>query len=216
MPRLSVFIVVAIVASWPITEVSAVQDYDSTPQEKEMCQQRVYSRKLANNPDWTHMHHYCDGLRFYDRAVNTREDASDFQHNIQNSIDNYDYVLKHTSPSFNMRPEVMVMRGRTLELGGRGPAAAEMYVNALKINPNFAMAYGALGNFYKRAGDRGQALKVYTEGLRRSPKNRYLRSRYEAMGGSLDSLEASGNKDADLKAEQQAPTTPSVDDNDGT
>lgn len=166
-----------------------VEDYAATPEEAEMCKKRVFSRKDPKNPDWGHMHHYCDGLRFYGRAKRDRNNPPALKFNINNGVVNFNYILTHTSPGFHMRPEVMVMKGQLLELGDRTMEAAQLYNDALKLNPNFAMAYGALGNFYAKTGSKQDALKIYSEGLRRNPKNRYLLSRYKALGGRPDEIE---------------------------
>lgn len=171
-----------IVVIFYTTTIFAVQDFRKTPDEAKMCQKRVHDRTDHKNPDWAHMHHYCDGLRFYERAVRTRNDEADFKYNISNSLDGFDYVLSHTTPTFSMRAEVLVMRGRTLELAGRGLEAATLYNQALASNPDFSMAYAALGDFYAKTRDKEQALRIYAEGLRRHPNNRYLRARYQALG----------------------------------
>ena len=162
---------------------SAIQDNERTPEESQMCSKRVLSRRDPADPKWGHMHHYCDGLRFYDRAVRSQNHKADFRFYIENSLDHFDYVLRATSQNFKVRPELMVMRGRTLELAGNVLEAAQHYNAAIQMNPNFSMGYAALGNFYAKSGDKAQALKVYEEGLRRQPTNRYLRSRYKALGG---------------------------------
>ena len=135
------------------------------------------------------MHHFCDGLRFYDRAVRSHGDRAAVNYNLGISIGGFDYVLGHTSTGFKLRPEILVLRGRSLELAGKALEGAQSYNDALKLNPNFSMAYAALGNYYAKSGDKNQALKMYEEGLRRHPGNRYLRARYQALGGKPSSSE---------------------------
>lgn len=157
--------------------------FDETPAEHQECMKLVYSRKDPKDPGWVHMHHYCQGLRFYQRAKNTRNDPAQFRHNLANSIDGYDYVLRNTKKTFRMRPEVLVMRGRTLELMDQDKEAAMQYFEALELDANFSMAYGALGNLLARQGQKAEALKILGEGLRRKPNNRYLQARYAAISG---------------------------------
>lgn len=157
--------------------------FDETPAEHQECMKLVYSRKDPRDPDWVHMHHYCQGLRFYQRAQRTRNDDAQFRHNLANSIDGYDYVLRQTKKTFRMRPEVLVMRGRTLELMSQDKEAAMQYFEALELDANFSMAYGALGNLLARQGQKSEALKILGEGLRRKPNNRYLQARYAAISG---------------------------------
>lgn len=157
--------------------------FDETPAEHQECMKLVYSRKDPKDPDWVHMHHYCQGLRFYKRAQQTRNDEAQFRHNLANSVDGYDYVLRNTKKTFRMRPEVLVMRGRTLELMSQDKEAAMQYFEALELDANFSMAYGALGNLLARQGQESEALKILGEGLRRKPDNRYLQARYAAISG---------------------------------
>lgn len=166
--------------------VSAIEPFNATPEEMQMCETRVFRRNHGPNDkpgDWAWQHHHCDGLRFYERAVRTRNNSEDFRYNIQLSLGGFEDVLKRTSPDFSMRSELMVLQGRTMELAGQGLEAAQLYITAIQIDPKFPMAYAALGNFYAKSGNIEQALKTYTEGLRRRPNNKYLRSRYTALGG---------------------------------
>ncbi|MGD9602577.1 MAG: tetratricopeptide repeat protein [Gammaproteobacteria bacterium] len=167
--------------------VLGLEDWARTPQEEAMCQKRVYARKRSGDPGWNHMHHYCDGLRFYERAVRTKG-RGDFDSNVAESIGGHRYVLSQTAQNFHMRPEVLVMLGRAFELAGKKVEAGQQYIEALRLNPNFSMAYAALGNFNLKNGDKAEALRVYAEGLKRHPKNRYLLSRYKAAGGNPDTL----------------------------
>lgn len=173
-----------------LLDVSAAEDFSSsfpnTPEETQMCTSRISVRGIPNDQNWSHMHHYCDCLRFYDRAVRARSQGDEYtvKYDINISIGGCNYVLEHASADFNMRPEVLVMRGRSQELVGKAVEAAGSYSEALRLNPNFSMAYAALGNFYAKGGDKKEAIRLYEEGLRRHPKNRYLRARFQALGGA--------------------------------
>jgi tetratricopeptide (TPR) repeat protein len=147
---------------------------------------RLNSKELVANRG----NHYCDGLRFYDRALISKHSPGKeyFGFYINQSLANFEYALKIRSP---MDSELLVMKGRTLELADRSIEAIQMYHEALKINPRFSMAYAALGNFLAKTGDKPQALKVYSDGLRRNPNNRYLLARYKALGGDPGTLHAS-------------------------
>ncbi len=175
------------------THASALDGWGATPAEHLECTKLIYSRKDPKDHDWTHMHHYCQGLRFYKRAQKTRNDAAQFQHNLINSLNGYDYVLTHTQKTFRMRPEVLVMRGRTLELMSRDDEAAMQYSEALELDANFSMAYGALGNLLARQGQKSEALKILGEGMRRKPNNRYLQARYAAISGGDLPLRPTGD-----------------------
>lgn len=169
--------------------VQAQQSFGMTAEEKQLCKKWIFDRKHAptDTPnDWSVQHHHCDGIRMYQRALAARavNDKVNFNYNLQLSLSALESVLNDTSPGYSMRPELFVLRGRTLELWGRGPEAVGSYMSALELNPNFSMAYAALGNYYVRAGNKQEALKVYEEALRRNPKNKYIRARYEKLSGS--------------------------------
>jgi len=161
--------------------VHAVESFKATQEEAQVCQARNAVQDLKDGSGGIHMHHYCDCIRFYERARQSMK-PEDRLYNINVSIGGCDYVLQHASDTYSRRPEVLVIMGRSLDYAGRREEAANAYNQALALDPNFAMAYGALGNVYKKLGDREQATSVYREGLRRNPTNRYLKSRLKDLG----------------------------------
>ncbi len=184
---------ILILLSWfAILGFAQAEDFSTsfgkTPQEEKMCQERIYARMPLNakGNDWAHMHHYCDCLRFYDRArsAETKRDTEAFKFDILSSESNCQYVLNRVSKNWTMRPEVLVMRGRSLELGGRVAEALLSYNEAVKTDPNFSMAYAALGNFFEKNGNKADARKMFEEGLRRHPDNKYLRTRFNSLQGN--------------------------------
>jgi tetratricopeptide (TPR) repeat protein len=184
--------------------IVAAPSLGETPEEQEMCRKRIHSRSLdQQGSGHGHLHHYCDGLRLYDRALRVKlsgGDPADFGFYIVNSLQGFDYVLRATTgKDFPMRAELIVMKGRTLELSGKDIEAIQVYGEALKVDPNFPMAYAAIGNFYAKSGDKKEALRFYLDGLKKRPNNRYLRARYEALGGNLSLVHTvnRGSKESD-------------------
>lgn len=114
----------------------AILPYAATPAEKAMCQARVYSRLGKRDQNTQHMHHYCDGLRFLNRAYASVGDKQDMRHYLNESIGNFDYVLSHTQEDYVMRGEVHVGKARALNLARKKGEAAAEYIKALRYNPN--------------------------------------------------------------------------------
>lgn len=168
----------------------AILPYAATPAEQAMCQARVYSRLGARDQNTMHMHHYCDGLRFLDRAYASMGNKQDMGHYLSVSIDNFDYVLTHTQEDYVMRGEVHVGKARALKLAGKKGEAAAEYLKALRYNPNSLAIYLALADFYEETGDKPKALEMVTEGLKRNPDSKGLKLRYTKLGGKLPYPEA--------------------------
>ena len=107
----------------------AVEPFKATPTEAVMCQARVYSRLGPHDQNTMHMLHYCDGLRFLNRAYAAMSNKKDMSYKAQRSIGNFDYVLSHTEESYFMRGEVHLNRARALRLLGRKAEAVADFNN---------------------------------------------------------------------------------------
>ena len=177
--------------------VLAVQPYAKTPAEQAMCDARVYSRLGGRDQNTMHMHHYCDGLRFLDRAYASMQDKNEMRYNLQRSIGNFDYVLSHTQEDYYMRGEVHVGKARALKLmGKRGEAVSEFH-KALRYSLDSPDVYVALADHYQETGDKKKALEMATEGLKRSPDSKGLKRRYTELGGKLPYPEPIQNSPAE-------------------
>ncbi|MDP2783327.1 MAG: hypothetical protein Q8O38_01845 [Sulfurimicrobium sp.] len=168
----------------------AILPYGATPAEQAMCQVRVYSRLAERNLSVAHMHHYCDGLRFMDRAYAAMGNKQDMKHYLGESINNFDYVLTHTQEDHVMRGEVHVGKARALKLMGKpGESMAEL-TRALRYTPDSPNIYQALADYQQETGNKPKALEMVTEGLRRNPDSKGLKRRYTELGGKLPYPEA--------------------------
>lgn len=156
-----------------------------TPAEEAMCQARVYSRLGARDQNTMHMHHYCNGLRFLDRAYASMTNKIDMAHYLAVAINNFNYVLENTQENYYMRGEVHVNKARALRLAGKKGEAAAEFANALRYELAAPDAYQALSDHYLETGNKTKALEIVTEGLRRNPGVRGLERRYTKLGGKL-------------------------------
>lgn len=163
----------------------AILPYAATPAEQAMCSARIYSRLDKSNPNAMHMHHYCDGLRFIDRAYAAMSNKREMHYYLERSIAGFDYVLRATQESYAMRGEVHVSKARALKLMGRKAEAATEYQKALRYKLDSPDVYIAVADFYKESGNKPKALEMVTEGLKINPDSRGLKRRYTELGGEL-------------------------------
>ncbi|MCL5059544.1 MAG: hypothetical protein M1449_02875 [Candidatus Thermoplasmatota archaeon] len=178
------FILLALAGLLAADPAFALQPWGKTAAEDAMCRAQIAGRDTSDKRNWGHMHHYCDGLRFYNRAMSSIHDRNEFKYNIQESLGGFDYVLSHTSPDFNMRPEVIAGKARTLALAGRKAEAVMLYTGVVQQTPKYVPAYLYLADHYA-SSDRKKALSLVSDGLRHNPGTRSLQRRYRELGGKL-------------------------------
>ena len=157
--------------------------FAKTPQEDAMCQARIYAgHDTSDRDNWKHMHHYCDCLRFMNRAYLT-SDQYERRHALNVAVGGCRYVLSHAKPDFYMRPEIMTQMaiGQRM-LGQQAQAAAEL-LKAIQFNPDYGPAYAELADYYRDLGDKKSGLEMATEGLKHEPDSTRLKRLYTELGG---------------------------------
>ena len=166
--------------------LGAAASFAKTPQEVAMCQALIYNgRDTSDSRNWMHMHHYCDCIRFTDRAYAAIGNWNAMHGNLGAAIDGCDYVLSHTTADFYMRPEVHLQKGKALMLDRQENKAVGEFMEAIRGNPGLAQAYVELADIQARNKKSGEALKTVTEGLRHAPDSKPLKRRYTELGGKL-------------------------------
>ena len=165
--------------------VLAVLPHGATPAEVAMCEARGMPGGQGR-----YQGHYCDGLRFTDRAYSAMRNKQDMQYYLEVAIDNFNYVLGHTKEDDATRGDVHVGKARALKLMGRNAEAAAEFIKALRYKPDSHDIYQALADHYQEAGNKQQAMKMVIEGLQRNPNSKGLKRRYTEYGGKLPYPEA--------------------------
>ena len=169
---------------FPVALAQASSEFKATPAEQAMCQAVIYDgRDTSDRENWGHMHHFCDCVRFTNRAITKTGYARDYE--ISRGVGGCDYVLSHAKPDFYMRGEIHLQKGKALNLQGKRALASTEFLKALSVNPDLIAAYVALGDHYARVGVRKEALNFVIEGLKRAPNSRVLQRRYTELGGTL-------------------------------
>jgi tetratricopeptide (TPR) repeat protein len=131
--------------------------------------------------DFIHIHHYCAGLNFLNRArgsVSSKNNGT-----LGAVVREFDYVLTHASPDFYMRSEILMNRGIALSMMKRHGEAVSNLLQAIERDAKQPRAYMALADLYDKQKNRSKALETVSEGLRHNPDVRSLQRRYTELGG---------------------------------
>lgn len=139
--------------------------------------------KASMGPDFIHIHHYCAGLNFMNRA--RRSFSPGRQDTLVAAVREFDYMLDHVAADFYLRPEILMNRGITLALLKRNGEAVGNLLKAIELDPGQARAYMTLADLYLKQKNRDKALDTVTEGLRHNPGTKSLQRRYTELGGKL-------------------------------
>lgn len=132
--------------------------------------------------NWIHMHHYCHGLKFVNRAKNYPKESRDY---LARAKGEYQYVFRTTEPTFWFRPQMYVEVARIhLQLRER-PEAQKWLSEAIKLNPRYEPAYISLINLLREDGAQGTALELATQGVRYLPASEALKKAYLDSGGNM-------------------------------
>jgi len=189
----------------------AVEPFGATPAEEAMCQARVYSRLGERDENTMHMHHYCSGLRFLNRAYSAMGNKPDMNYKLGVAINNFNYVLSHTKEDYVMRGEVHVDKARALKLLGKKAEAVAEFNKALRYEIGSPDVYQALSDHYLEVNNKAKALEMATEGMRRYPDSRGLKRRYTESGGKLpypEPIEPTLAVEAEAAKPEEPPAAP--------
>lgn len=129
-----------------------------------------------------HMHHYCDCLRFQNRALQSRT-RNERGFNYKNAVEGCEYVLKEARPDFFMRAEILTQKAKALMGMGDEVQAASSLNTAIEFNAKYAPAYVALADYFAMRKNEKLALEYLERGLANAPENKMLRKRYTELGG---------------------------------
>ncbi len=143
--------------------------------------QKLYSGKIG--PDWQHIHHYCFALNFSNRYKRTFANKGEQLFYLQSAMGEFEYMFTHSSPTFWMRPEMHVQKGKLLAAAKRNIEAVNEFEAALQDNPTYVEAYIALSDFYKNTGQQSKSTTLVEQALQHAPNNKSLQKRYNQLTG---------------------------------
>jgi tetratricopeptide (TPR) repeat protein len=150
------------------------------------------------------MHHYCNGLVKERRAFAPGQKPADRTYLLGSAIDEFNYVINNSDPSFIMLPEVLTKRADIQVILARYAEAIESYRAAIASKRDYWRAYSRWAATLDQMNSRKSALGILEEGIRAIPADTRLRAQYKQLGGDLAKLPAAPVAAAD-KASQPAP-----------
>ncbi|CAG9932779.1 tetratricopeptide repeat protein [Candidatus Nitrotoga arctica] len=192
---LTILVVLGLLA---VNQVSAVAPYKATAAELSVlplfCQTKLsatssaadhalYSGKIG--PDWLHIHHYCFGLNFINRYKRSFGNKTDQAFYFQSAMSEFEYIFGHSSPTFWLRPEMHVQKGKLLAAAKRNVEAVSEFEQALQRDPNYVEAYVALSELYQNTGQQLKSIAAVEQALQRAPNSKPLQRRYNQLTGKI-------------------------------
>ena len=142
------------------------------------------SWRATMGSDFNHIHHYCAGLNFVNRAHGMAS-QKDREGTLSAAVRNFDYILTHTQQGFYLRPEDLMNRGIALTMMQKPGEAIGNLLKAIEMNPKLTRAYLSLSEIYEKQKSNIKALEIVTEGLRHNPDTKSMQRRYTKLGGKL-------------------------------
>lgn len=132
--------------------------------------------------------HYCHGLKSIARATAQATNRHEIQENLQAAVGEFRYVLGHTEVSPEYSPYLAMVKtdlGRAYDRLGKIADSSREFMEAIRLKPDYVAAYIGLIDFYRKLGNREDALKTASEGLTHAPESKTLQRRYRELGGKL-------------------------------
>lgn len=119
--------------------------------------------------DFQHIHHYCRGLRdlYYIKFGLPNPTQRTFLW--QRAISEYDYMIKNSSRTMPLLPEILLRRGEALVVLGRLPEAEESFRSARNLKPDYLPPYTAWADQLIRLKLFERAQELLLEGLQNAP-----------------------------------------------
>jgi tetratricopeptide (TPR) repeat protein len=137
--------------------------------------------KAALGNGWIHTHHYCNGLHHMNLA-NREYDRAKQNLLLQGAVKQFDYMQRQAQQSFVLQPEISLMKAKALLRLGDPATAIQELKKALQLKKNYAPAYAAWSDYYKKQDDDTEARRILEEGLKYAPTSKGLRRRLAELG----------------------------------
>jgi hypothetical protein len=148
---------------------------------------------LMGDTFWA-MHHYCWALVGLHRAQAAGVPPLTRKWLVKNAVDDYQFVIRNSTPDFVMLPEVFTRMGEAQLLMGEAGSAYGSFVRAREIKPDYWPPYVRWAEVLIKLNKKGEAKKLLEEGLRYSPNSKPLLEQYRLLGGDPAALPTSPDR----------------------
>jgi hypothetical protein len=133
-------------------------------------------------PAFNGLHHYCWGMMKTNRALLLARDAATREFYLQDSIGEFDFVIRSAPDDFLLLPEILTKRAENLGRLGKGAVGVLDLERAITLKADYWPAYAALSDHYKKIGDMSKARDALISGLEKSPDATGLKRRLNELG----------------------------------
>ena len=155
--------------------------------------------------NYSHMHHYCQGLLHLLRGNLKPLDSHQAYINYKKAVGNLEYMESRASSDFNLMPELYLKKAQALSRMDQPREAVGAFRRSIKLKPDYVPAYAALSDFHLVQGRPEQARKVLREGLNAVPDAGSLQRRLQESQ-SVSEAEATTDDEAAMAAENPEQT----------
>jgi tetratricopeptide (TPR) repeat protein len=169
-------------SQWTESEIKAMPPFCAARLHQASSQVDYWAGVLG--PDYTHAHHFCEGVGYLNRYYNATS-TRDKRSNLQSAMGNLNYIASRASPTGSLLPEVYMYRGQVNSLMKQDAAAIADLQKAIEMNPGLTRAYSLAADLYLRLNQKGKALEVATDGVRNNPDSTTMQRLYVKAGGAL-------------------------------
>jgi tetratricopeptide (TPR) repeat protein len=170
------------VHAWTAVEIRAMPPYCAGRYAKNDNIQEYKRWEENYGPDFLHTHHLCDGIGFLNNLYKAKN-PSERKMMLNEAMGGLNYMIQHAQPNFKLMPEVYFYRGQVLYLMDRKGEAVLDSRKAIELDPKLSKAYVQAAEYLERMGQKAEALKLVSEGLRHLPGNAGLQRLYMKLGG---------------------------------
>lgn len=131
--------------------------------------------------NYLHMHHYCFGLKAMSLAYSNYSDKGRRMEFARAVVQNFEYIMAHTSVDFVMRPDALVNMGRGYQLLGQPLEAKKRFEQALRMRSDLVDAWVALSDLLYDNGDKKGAMTVLESAREKVGDHPKIKLRMESL-----------------------------------
>jgi tetratricopeptide (TPR) repeat protein len=115
------------------------------------------------------LHHYCWGLMKTNRAMLLTRERKYRMFYLEDSILEFEYVLRYTPENHALLPEILTKKGENLIRLDRASQGIQDLNRAIEAKPEYWPAYVVMSDYYKGIGEVKKAREVLEKALSFSP-----------------------------------------------
>lgn len=149
--------------------------------------------RILGAQNYLHLHHYCWGLENTSQALYFSTTKQDREHQLAQSVKEFDYVIARVTPDFVLLPEILARRGENQLKLGHGSKGVTDLNRAIELKPDHWPPYAALSDYYKGLGDLQAAREWAEKGLAAVPGTKALQRRLAELDKSKAKRAPSAN-----------------------